>query len=567
MRKLRWQLLIIFLTGLVVGILLISEKPENASITAPKPQEGGVYVEAVVGKFQRLNPVLDFFNPADQDIDRLIFNRLITFKDRGIPQPELAESWGYSQDGTVFNFTLRSDAFWQDGKPVVSEDVVYTINMLRDGVGIVPDDIRNFWTDIEVKNLSDNTLQFLLPEPFAPFLDYLSFGILPSHLLGDLSFDELINSDFNLNPIGSGPYKFEGLVIEDGQIRGVVLKANEEYFGKKAFINQIVFRYVDSSQEGLQEYRDGKVQGISSIDQQTLPEVLIEPKLSLFTARKPELMMVLFNLNDQQVSFFQETEVRKALYSGLNRQRMIDTIMGGQAILANGPIFPGTWAYYDGLKTTPFDSLNAITSLKQAGFVISGENNTVRAKEDKELRFELLYPDNDTHRRIAESMQKDWETLGVAVEIRAVPYDELIKDYLEPRNFQAVLVDLNLAHTPDPDPYPFWDQVQATGGQNYSQWDNNVASDYLEQARVTIDLAERSALYRNFQVVFSEELPALPLFYPVYTYTVSTQVQGIQIGPLFDTSDRFMTITDWYLAGPVQPTQTVGPDSNATDTN
>ena len=567
MKKLRWQLLIIFLTGLVVGILLISEKPENASIIAPKPQEGGVYVEAIVGKFQRLNPVLDFFNPADQDIDRLIFNRLITFKDRGIPQPELAESWGYSQDGTVFNFTLRSDAFWQDGEPVVSEDIVYTINMLRDGVGIVPDDIRNFWTDIEVKNLSDNTLQFLLPEPFAPFLDYLSFGILPSHLLGDLSFDELINSDFNLNPIGSGPYKFEGFVIEDDQIRGVVLKANEEYFGKKAFINQIVFRYVDSSQEGLQEYRDGKVQGISSIDQQTLPEVLIEPKLSLFTARKPELMMVLFNLNDQQVSFFQETEVRKALYSGLNRQRMIDTILGGQAILANGPIFPGTWAYYDGLKTTPFDSLNAITSLKQAGFVISGENNTVRAKEDKELRFELLYPDNDTHRRIAESMQKDWETLGVAVEIRAVPYDELIKDYLEPRNFQAVLVDLNLAHTPDPDPYPFWDQVQATGGQNYSQWDNNVASDYLEQARVTIDLAERSALYRNFQVVFSEELPALPLFYPVYTYTVSTQVQGIQIGPLFDTSDRFMTITDWYLAGPVQPTQTIGPDSNATDTN
>ncbi len=567
MKKLRWQLLIIFLTGLVVGILLISEKPENASIIAPKPQEGGVYVEAVVGKFQRLNPVLDFFNPADQDIDRLIFNRLITFKDRGIPQPELAESWGYSQDGTVFNFTLRSDAFWQDGEPVVSEDIVYTINMLRDGVGIVPDDIRNFWTDIEVKNLSDNTLQFLLPEPFAPFLDYLSFGILPSHLLGDLSFDELINSDFNLNPIGSGPYKFEGLVIEEDQIRGVVLKANEEYFGKKAFINQIVFRYVDSSQEGLQEFRDGKVQGISSIDQQTLPEVLIEPKLSLFTARKPELMMVLFNLNDQQVSFFQETEVRKALYSGLNRQRMIDTILGGQAILANGPIFPGTWAYYDGLKTTPFDSLSAITSLKQAGFVISGENNTIRAKEDKELRFELLYPDNDEHRRIAESIQKDWETLGVAVEIRAVPYDELIKDYLEPRNFQAVLVDLNLAHTPDPDPYPFWDQVQATGGQNYSQWDNNVASDYLEQARVTIDLAERSALYRNFQVVFSEELPALPLFYPVYTYTVSTQVQGIQIGPLFDTSDRFMTITDWYLAGPVQPTQTIGPDNNATDTN
>ncbi len=479
----------------------------------------------------------------------------------------MLESWGYSQDGTIYNFTLRSDAFWHDGEPIVSDDVVFTINMLRDGVGIVPEDIRDFWNAIEVKSFSDNTLQFLLPEPFAPFLDYLSFGILPSHLLGNLSFDELVNSDFNLNPVGSGPYKFDGMVIENDQITGIVVKANEDYFDQAPFIKQIVFRYVANSQEGLVAYRDGKVQGISSIDQQTLPEVLVEPGLSLYTARKPELTMVLFNLNDQQVSFFQDANVRKALYSGINRQKIIDRILGGQAIPANGPIFPGTWAYYEGLKNVPFSYQDAIKNLKQAGFVLSGENNTVRALEDQELRFELLYPDNEAHRKIAEYIQQDWEALGAAVEIRAVPYEELIKDYLEPRTFQAVLIDLNLAHTPDPDPYPFWDQVQATGGQNYSQWDNNVASDYLEQARITVDLAERASLYRNFQVVFAEELPALPLFYPVYTYAVSQQVQGIQIGPLFDSSDRFITITDWYLIGPQRAAQSTDQISTPTETN
>ena len=145
--------------------------------------------------------------------------------------------------------------------------------------------------------------------------------------------------------------------------------------------------------------------------------------------------MVLFNLKDQQVSFFQDVNVRKALYTGINRQKIIDRILGGQAIPANGPIFPGTWAYYEGLKNVPFNSQGAIETLKQAGFVLSGENNTVRALEDQELRFELLYPDNETHRKIAESIQQDWEALGAAVEIRAVPYEELIKDYLEPRYF------------------------------------------------------------------------------------------------------------------------------------
>jgi peptide/nickel transport system substrate-binding protein len=558
MKKLRWQLLIIFLTGLVVGILLISEQPENKPEATVEPQSGGVYVEALVGEFQRLNPVLDFYNPSDQDLDKLIYSRLITFKERGIPQADLAESWGISQDGTVYNFTLRADAKWHDGIPVTSDDILYTVNLLREGVDVVPEDIRAFWTEVEVKVLSDTTLQFSLPEPFAPFLDYLSFGILPSHLLGNMSFDEVLNSSFNLQPVGSGPYKFGSLVVEDDQIRGVVLNVNEDYYGEVPFIEQLVFRYYDNSQDAFLAYKDAQVQGISFVDAATLPAVLNESQLAIYSAREPELTMVLFNLNNEQVSFFQDPIVRKAFLTGLNRQKIIDRILAGQAIIADGPILPGTWAYYEGLTSIAFHSENAISALKEDGFILSGEENPVRAKEGVELRFELLYPDTEKHRQIAEMIQADWENLGAVVEIRAVPYEELISNHLETRDFQAVLIDQNLANTPDPDPYPFWDQVQATGGQNYSQWDSTVASDYLEQARTTIDLIERSALYRNFQVVFAEELPALPLFYPVYTFAVSTQVNGIQVGPLFSSSDRFMTISQWFLAVPQVQSQNIG---------
>ena len=108
-------------------------------------------------------------------------------------------------------------------------------------------------------------------------------------------------------------------------------------------------------------------------------------------------------------------------------------------------------------------------------------------------------------------------------------------------------MDLNLSRTPDPDPYPFWHQAEATGGQNYSQWDNRAASEYLEQARVTADYSLRTRLYRNFQVVFAKELPALPLFVPVYSYGVDAQVQGVQIAPLYDSADRLATFTQWFL--------------------
>ena len=104
--------------------------------------------------------------------------------------------------------------------------------------------------------------------------------------------------------------------------------------------------------------------------------------------------------------------------------------------------------------------------------------------------------------------------MGVEVSLEPVPYESLLKDRLEARDFQAVLVDLNLSRSPDPDPYPFWDQGQATGGQNYTQWDNRVASEYLEQARVTVNMQERAKFYRNFQILFTQELPGTASLLP-----------------------------------------------------
>jgi peptide/nickel transport system substrate-binding protein len=476
---------------------------------------------------------------------------MISFEERGIPKLELVETYGISQDGTIYNITLRPDVKWHDGRTLTSNDILFTVNMIRDGEGVVPEDIRTFWTSVDVKILSENTVQFRLPEPFAPFLDYLSFGILPEHLLGNLSFDQMIDSGFNLQPVGSGPYSFEGLITENNQIKGVILRANQNYFETPPLIEQMVFRYFENSTDALKAFQDGLVQGISKIDNSILGNVLTQPQLALYTAREPRLTLIFLNLKNSEVPFFQDVNIRKALLSGLNRQKMIDKILNSQAIIADGPILPGTWAYYDGIKTVEFNQLNALQLIKEAGYVLGGENSTVRAKDGVEFRFELLYPDNEIHREMAVMIQQNWEALGAAVEIRGVPYSELIESYLNPRSYQAVLIDLDLSWTPDPDPYPFWDQVQATGGQNYSQWDNFVASDYLEQARITTNLIDRSLFYRNFQVVFEEELPAIPLFYPVYNFAVSKQIQGVTIGPLFDTSDRFMTVKNWFIVGPI----------------
>ena len=550
MRKLLWPFLIVILALIAIALLLVARQKPVTTLPPEeiKPTTGGEYVEGLIGSLSRLNPVLDYYNPSDRDVDRLIFSGLIRFDDRGIPQGDLAESWGVSQNGKIYNFTIRPDVYWHDGEPITSDDVLFTVDLLKDESSSVPPDVRDLWKEVDVERLDDKTVQFRLPEAYSPFMDYLAFGVLPKHLLEGMTFEEITDAPFNLAPVGSGPYRFDHLITENGEIKGVVLKAYEDYYLQRPFIEEVVFRYYPDAASALAAYKAGEVVGIGKVTEDILPSVLKEPNLRLYSGRLPEMTLLFLNLDNPKVPYFKEQIVRQALLLGLNRQGMVDQLLGGQAIVADGPVFPNTWAYYDGLERVNYDPDRAVALLKEAGFTIPAEGGVVRADEEgNRLEFDLVYPEDEKHASLAEAIQKDWEQIGVKANLIPVPYDELVNDQLSTHLYQAALADINLTRTPDPDPYPFWHQAQITGGQNYSNWDDRQASEYLEEARIMSNLDERAKRYRNFQVRFSQELPALPLFYPVFNYAVADEVKGVTMGPLFDTSDRFSTILNWYL--------------------
>jgi peptide/nickel transport system substrate-binding protein len=548
MKQLRWQIVVVLVALGIVAVLLFSQQtPSITGPILPQPEQGGVYTEGLVGSLGRLNPLLDWNNSADRDVNRLLFSGLVKFDEHGLPQPDLAKAWGVAQDGTIYNFSIRENAVWHDGEPVTSDDIIFTIEQMKSAGSLYPQDVKELWGKIEVTKLNDKTLKFELPEPFVPFMDYLTFGVLPKHLLESVPPDQMEKADFNLNPIGSGPYKFDHLLIDKGQITGVVLNVSPTYYGEPPFIEQVVFRYYPSPADALDAYRQGDVLSVSQITADVLGAALEEPTLSIYTSRMPQMTFVLFNLKNTEVPFLQEAKVRRALMLAINRSYIINSFLQGQAIVNDSPILPNSWAFYDGTEHFQYDPEAAISLLKGEGYVIPAGGGDIRAKEGTSLSFTMMHPDDAIHTKIAETIRDEWASIGVYVELQAVPPETLYLDSLPSRAYQAALVDLDLSRTPDPDPYPFWHQAEATGGQNYSQWDNRAASEYLEQARVTADYTLRGKLYRNFQVIFAKELPALPLFVPVYSYGVDAQVEGVQVGALYDPADRLATFTSWYL--------------------
>lgn len=546
MRKFRWQLLIVLITGLLVGVVLFfSQRAPQAEVSeTPSAISGGSYTEGLVGSFLRLNPVLDHFNQADQDIDRLIFSNLIRFDAQGYPVGDLAESWNVSPDGAVYSVNLHANAVWHDGNPVNSQDVVYTISLLQSDSPLVSSDLRDFWRQVTVNPISDTAIEFSLPVAFAPFMDYLSFQILPSHLLGNLTIDELVDHPFNLNPIGSGPYRFDSLEVEDGQITGVNLLPFEHYFKGKAFIETFQFRYYPDESSVLEAYLEGEVDGLSRVRNEDLETVLNQTGLNLYSSRQPKLSMVFINNRNNSALVLQNPAFRKALMAGVNRQLIVDEVYSGQAVLAQGPIMPENWAFYNEQSSYRYDPDGARQIL--AGMGLTQTENGRFMSDGSVIELTLLVQDDEKHLAIAEILRQNWEKIGIGITVNAQPYS-LVLSSLENRDYQMALVDFDLSDTPDPDPYQLWAESQIEGGQNYAQWANSTASSYLEQARQIPDYEMRQRLYRNFQILFDEDLPSLPLFYPVYNYAVKDSIKNLKFGPLYKSADRFNNVAEWYV--------------------
>jgi peptide/nickel transport system substrate-binding protein len=554
MMRFRWQILIAAAGVILVVLLILVLRGGGApASTVTRAPLGGDYKEGIVGALQRLNPVLDVRNPSDHDIDRLIFSGLVKFDSTGLPVPDLAQGWVVSDGGKTYTVVIRPDAVWQDGYPVTAKDVVYTFGLIQQDGYPGSKELADLWRPIKVTALSAKLVRFELAEPYAPFLDYLAMGLLPEHLLTGVDVKKLDTMTFNLKPVGTGPFKVETLIVDGDAIKGVTLVPFSGYYGSKAHLEKIDFLYYPTQDAAFAALQSGAVMGLGGLTPEELQTVLTGSKWNVYTAQLPQYSLVLLNLKNDDVPFFQDRGIRQALLLALDRQRIIDSVLSGQAVQAVGPILRGSWAADPNLHPVPFDPEEASRLLDVAGWTIPagatpGTDAFVRTKKDATFSFTLLYPEGQPQEAVAAAIQAEWAKVGVKASLKAANMGSLLDDNLTPRTYQAALVEFGQAPYPDPDPYPFWNQTQSPDGQNYSQLDDRAISELLEEARTEVNFDLRAKYYLTFQYRFAYQEPALFLWHPVYSYAVDARIRGVPLGPLYDTSDRLGLANNWYYS-------------------
>jgi len=544
-QRIRWQLLVT-----VAGLLLVAGLLANLVRNQPprvivQPDNSGTYTEGLAGRVQFVNPLL-WETGAEHDLVSLVFSGLTRTDEQGQIVPDLAESWTVMDDGLTYAFALREDARWHDGTPVTADDVLYTVGLLQDKASDLLPDQAPLWRTVTVDKLDRRTIRFSLTEPLAPFLDYTTLPLLPAHRLKNITAQALSQVSFNQVPIGSGPFRLVELDRDHAR-----LEAFDDFSGPRPYLNEIVFRLYPDLPSLLTAYQAGEIQGISRLPSEDLDPAGKLNDLAIYSTQQASCVAVFLNLDRP---LFQDPRVRRALLMAIDRQQLIDEYLAGQGVVADSPIFPGSWAYNPEIRRVQYDPEAARALLKQVGWVDTDDDG-VREHGDQRLEVDVLTNADPTRQAMAEAIARQWADIGVRATVQTTNIAALRAQYLEPRNFDAVLYGWTQT-TADPDPYPLWHSSQIQGGQNYAGLQDPAIDNLLETGRRTTDVEERRRLYREFQQRFARAVPALLLYYPIYHYAVARRVQNLQLPrTIFQPSDRFQTLYRWYIAPQREVTQ------------
>jgi len=465
---------------------------------------------------------------------RQLFNRLVEF-GRGTTEivPALAESWEVGNGGLEYTFHLRKGVKFHTTKDFTpsrdfnADDVLFSIGRQKDEnhpyykisggqyeyfVGM---DMANIIKSID--KVDDSTVRFVLSKPEAPFIANMAmdFASITSAEYADKMMAAGTPDQTDLTPVGTGPFQLVGYQ-KDSQIR---YQAHPGYWAGKAPIDRLIFSITPDPSVRYQKLKANECQVMPYPNPADVEAMSKDPDINLMQQEGLNVGYLAFNTEKAP---FTDKRVRQALNMAINKQAIIDVVFQGAGKAAKNPIPPTIWSYNDAVQDYPYDPEKAKAMLAEAG--VSGLKTNIWA-------MPVQRPYNPNARRMAELIQADWAKVGVEAEIVSFEWGEYLKRSKLGEHDTVLLGWTGDNGDPDNFLYVLLGCEAAKDSANRARWCHKPFDDLLLAAKATADVAERTKLYEQAQVIFKEEAPWVTIAHSVVFKPVRKEVVDFRIDP------------------------------------
>lgn len=517
------------------GLVLLGHWLSRHIDTIPRP--GGTLTEGMIGTPQFINPVLARPFSIDADLSRLVYRGLFKVDEDLNIVPDIASKVEVSADGKTYTVTLPKNLSWSDGEPLTAHDAQYTFETIADPDYQSP--LQLLFKGVTITVPDDQTVVFTLTTPLNPFLSYLTTGLLPAHAWQDATPQSFPLAELNTKPIGNGPFRFLNLTKDrNGNIRGYTFIRNKNS-REVPYLDRFTVKFYTDQQTALDALQKGAIDSLGGFTHDLLDTAEKKHRMTNFALS--QLTAVFFN--QQKNPALRAKEVRQALALATDKSAIIKDSLRGAGRQIEGPLLPSQDGFNPNLKTYPFNLEEAKSLLEKSGWKVA--SNNIRQKGSQQLTFVLTVVNDPSYVAIGQQLAGWWRSIGANVEIKTVEADQIQRDIIRPRAYEALL--FGELYDADADPYPLWHSTQQKeSGFNLAISFLKGVDQDLADARTTTDAAKRERDLFDFQNIVAEEVPAVFLYQAVYHYAHVKNLRGFPSDRLVAATDRFTTIATWY---------------------
>ena len=534
---------IVLLMVLLLSTILILEYI-NKSFMVTVPQRGGSVSIGVVGVPRFINPILAN-GEADLDLVSLVYSGLMRKNSEGVLIPDLASKYEMSENGLTYTFTLKDNLYFQDGKPVTADDIIFTINKVKDSVIKSPYKVN--WDGVTVQKNDEKHIQFTLKQPFASFLENATIGIMPAHLWDNTPLEL---NDANTNPIGSGPYMISKVSKpSSGIIDSYELTPFKKFILGEPYVKNINLHFYQNEDDLVKALVDKKVEDISSITPLNA-ENLKELNYKIESAVLPRVFGLFFNQNQNQL--FTDKVVVNAINQAIDKDRIVKEVLLGYGVVIDGPIPPNMVEYQapEVATTLQEDTLQKIQNdLAKEGWKPGTDGFLEKTDKKKKVTAKLAFSISTGNipelTKTAELIQQDLAKIGINTDIKTFETGNLNQNVIRPRKYDALLFGEIISN--ESDLFAFWHSTQRKDpGLNVAMYTNAKVDKILEEAFVTVDEQERIKKYTQFADEIKKDMPAVFLYSPNFIYIVSKNLKEFKVNNIINPGDLYQNAYLWY---------------------